>query len=62
MGSSKKYSLYSLAVVLQGSGLDNVVFESQNEQEIYLFSKMSGLASGSTQHAIQSVLEALSQK
>jgi len=36
IGSSEKYSLYSLAVALQGSGLDNVVFESQQKQEIYL--------------------------
>jgi hypothetical protein len=36
IGSSEKYSLYSLAVALQGSGLDNVIFESQQKQEIYL--------------------------
>ena len=36
MGSNEKYSLYALAVALRGSGLDNVVFESQQEQEIYL--------------------------
>jgi len=40
MGSIEEYSLYSLALALQGSSLDNVVFESQQEQEIYLFSKM----------------------
>jgi hypothetical protein len=41
MGRSGKYSLYSLAAALQDSRLDNAVFESQQEQEIYLFSKMS---------------------
>jgi hypothetical protein len=41
MDSSEKYSLYSLVVSLQGSELENVLFKSQQEQEIYLFSKMS---------------------
>ena len=34
MGSSEKNLLYSLAVPLQGSGLDNVVFKSQQEQNV----------------------------
>jgi hypothetical protein len=59
MGSSEKYILYSLAVALQGSGLDDVLFKSQREQEYYL---LENVLTSQWVHSTCYSLEALSEK
>ena len=48
--------MFNLSLVQwQGYGLDNLEFESWQEQGIFLICKMSRLALGPTQHPIQRV-------